>query len=325
MNKPLLSVIMPIYNSEKYLSQAIECVINQSYQNWELLLINDGSTDNSGSICSEYKSKDTRIRLLTQENQGSQIARNYGLKQASGELISFIDSDDLLDKDMFSIMIDNMLRFEADVSACEVGFDVNEYGLSTESCSFSAIVGNNNVIDSVVGGNSNVPRIYGYLWNKIYSKKILENVFFDKQINIGEDGLFNIKLLRNCNKVAYTSKKLYFYRQYGDSLTKTHTRSYTFWNNEVIAYTNVIKNDHYDKLQSYCKQMLVFCYLKKAEAIIREKRDLRELYSDKKELKKLGKVKIYDKNAAALSFTFSHCTIVFIIFKLIYLKSKKYM
>ncbi len=113
MNKPLLSVIMPVYNSEKYLSQAIECVINQSYQNWELLLINDGSTDNSGSICSEYKSKDTRIRLLTQENQGSQVARNYGLMQASGELISFIDSDDLLDNDMFSIMIDNMLRFEA--------------------------------------------------------------------------------------------------------------------------------------------------------------------------------------------------------------------
>jgi hypothetical protein len=71
--------------------------------------------------------------------------------------------------------------------------------------------------------------------------------------------------------------------------------------------------------------MLVFCYLKKAEAIIREKRDLKELYSDKKEFKKIGKVKIYDKNAAVLSFTFSHCTIAFILFKLMYLKAKKYM
>ncbi len=325
MSSQLLSIIMPVYNSEKYIKEAIESIIDQSYKNWELLLINDGSTDKSESICKAYECKDNRIHLYSQKNQGSQIARNEGLKKASGELISFIDSDDILHKDMFQILIDNMNQYNAEISACDVSFDINEFN-SSDAESFSLVIrGNNNVLASVVGGKSNIPRIYGYMWNKIYSRKIIDNFFFNENINIGEDGLFNISLLRNCKSAAYTSRKLYYYRQYGDSLTKTHTRAYSFWAKEVAAYGDILANDTHNELQEYCKQMLVFCYLKKGEAIIREKRMLSELYSDRKELKKLGSIEINDKNAAILYQAYMQCMPVFVSFKYLFLKLKGFM
>ena len=323
MKEGLLSVIMPVYNSEKYLSAAIESVLNQSYTNIELIIVNDGSIDGSEAICQSYADKDSRIHLISHENRGGQVARNEGLKLAKGELIAFVDSDDILYPDMFKIMIDNMNYFNTELSACEVTSDLDQCGTANGRLEVCEIEGNDKVMASVVGGRSDVPRTYGYLWNKIYRKSMLEGSLFDENINIGEDGLFNILLLKKCNSVAYTNRKMYFYRQYGKSLTNTHTRAHSLWEKEVKAYTHVLETEDYDKVQHYCKRMLTFCYLKKAEAIIREKRNLKELYLDKKELKKLGKVNLNNKNATIMYKAYMNCMPVFIAYKWLYLKVHK--
>ena len=115
---PLISIITPVYNVEQYLPQCIESVINQTFQNWELLLIDDGSTDRSGIICDEYALKDERIRVLHKENSGQSDSRNMALLLAKAELIGFVDSDDWLEPDMYAMLYRTLINCQADIAIC---------------------------------------------------------------------------------------------------------------------------------------------------------------------------------------------------------------
>ena len=108
MYSPEVSVIVPVYNVEAYLAQCIDSILAQDYRNFELILVNDGSTDNSGAICERYAAQDRRIRVITQENSGPSTARNTGIKAACGKYIVFVDADDWADADYLSILVDNM-------------------------------------------------------------------------------------------------------------------------------------------------------------------------------------------------------------------------
>ncbi len=325
MKEPMISAIMPVYNSEKYLKQAIESVISQSYTNLELIIINDGSTDNSEAICQEYAGRDGRVKLISQDNSGSQVARNIGLKAASGDIISFVDADDILNPKMYQILVANMNVYDADVSACGICTDEAELENNDLYYTSGVITGEADIMASVIGGKTDINRVHGYLWNKIYKKKFLQSNFFNEDINIGEDGLFNIILLKNARAVAYTNRKLYFYRQSGGSLTKTHMRPYSLWKKEVKAYTDMLESNEYDKVQYYCKQMLIFCYLKKEEAIVREHKDLKEIYSDKLYLQQLEGINLGNRNASMMYWTLIHCIPVFIAYKYLYLHLKHLM
>ena len=120
MNNELLSVIVPVYNVEEYLERCIESIIASSYKNIEIILINDGSTDKSVHICEKLKAKDERIKVFHKENEGVSSARNYGLENVKGEYITFVDSDDYIDKHMYTNLMNIMLKEDADIVYCDL-------------------------------------------------------------------------------------------------------------------------------------------------------------------------------------------------------------
>lgn len=122
----LLSVIVPVYNVEKFINDCIDSILGQSYKNIELILVDDGSTDSSGEICDKYCSVDKRVKVIHQNNKGCSAARNAGIANAKGNLIAFMDADDLIDQDMYEVLIKNLDMTNSDVSACSY---VKEYNL----------------------------------------------------------------------------------------------------------------------------------------------------------------------------------------------------
>ena len=116
--KPLISVVVPVYNVAKYLKKSIESIVNQTYTNLEIILVDDGSKDESGEICEDYSLKDSRIIVIHKPNGGLSDARNAGIKQAKGEYITFVDSDDTIDYDMIEFLYDLILKFHTKMSIC---------------------------------------------------------------------------------------------------------------------------------------------------------------------------------------------------------------
>ena len=133
MNQKLISIVVPVYNVEEYLSRCLDSIINQTYKNIEIICVNDGSTDNSLKILTTYSELDYRIKIISQENQGLSEARNIGIKNSSGEYIGFIDSDDSIDEKYFEVLYNNLIIHDADISCAKtryIGFnDVVKYNI----------------------------------------------------------------------------------------------------------------------------------------------------------------------------------------------------
>ena len=120
MKMEKISIIVPVYNVEKYLKTCLDSIINQTYQNLEIILVDDGSTDNSGEICEEYRKTDSRIILIHKENEGLSMARNFGLDIASGDYISFVDSDDFIARNMMEALYNRLLETQSDMAICSI-------------------------------------------------------------------------------------------------------------------------------------------------------------------------------------------------------------
>ena len=185
----LISVIVPIYNVEKYLNRCIDSIINQTYTNLEIILINDGSTDNSKRICETYCNKDSRVVLINQANSGSSIARNTGLDQANGDIISFIDSDDYIDNSMFEKMLNLLVEHQLDV--VEIAPNVKKKTYIPNS---TFVVENN--IEST---QRIISKTCFSVWRRIYRKEIVENMRFIPKI-IHQDVFFTIDILNKIEK-----------------------------------------------------------------------------------------------------------------------------
>ena len=196
-----ISVIIPIYNVEKYLNECLNSVIKQSYKNLEILLIDDHGKDNSINIAKNFETQDNRIKILSYgENKGVSFARNYGLKNASGDYILFIDSDDFIEGQYIKELISNIKNNDI-----------------IQDNNWIEYYSNNKIIEF---SNKNLtPNI----WNKLYKKDFLlqNNIFFPNNIKMGEDLCFNYHCLVLTNKIKYIDNKFkYFYRQNNNSATK---------------------------------------------------------------------------------------------------------
>ena len=180
MNYPLISVIIPIYKVEAYLSRCLDSILQQSYSNLELLCVNDGSPDGCLEILQDYARKDSRVKVINQKNQGVSAARNNGLREASGDYIAYIDSDDWIHEQYFELMMKYMLEYKADVVFCE--------GMKVYDDEKPEVV----VYQGAQAQKVNIQKIFSLwtlrhcVWARIYRRKILDGHYFASEIRLGE-------------------------------------------------------------------------------------------------------------------------------------------
>lgn len=207
-----ISVIIPVFNNEKYLRKCVDSVLTQTYSNLEIILINDGSTDLSGNICNEYASFDSRIRVIHKQNGGVSSARNCGLEIATGEFVSFVDGDDELEQDMYSFLSEKLNEFDTDIAHC--GYKrVNENGdlVKEVSGTHEVILQNSHdAIECLLKG------VYftGGLWNKLYKCEVLKGLYFCDDLANNEDILFNVQAFNRAKSIVFADETKYKYYEH---------------------------------------------------------------------------------------------------------------
>ncbi len=247
-NNDLISVIIPVYNVEQYLNRCVDSVINQTYKNLEIILVDDGSTDNSGKICDEYALKDNRIMVVHKKNGGAGSARNAGLDIAKGEYIGFVDSDDYIEPDMYEFLYDLLLQNKADVSCCNM-FDYKDG---------SYIPSSNLQMDGFfnleqMDGFFNLEEVLClkgglYVWNKLFLRNSIGNLRFNEKLKFGvEDLYFNFEILKKIKNIIFSKKAKYYYWDNRNSLTrkKQHKRQ----KRQILDLI-----EFYDEAIKYCKE-----------------------------------------------------------------------
>lgn len=257
----MVSIIIPIYNSEKYLRRCIDSVLWQTYLNWELLLVNDGSKDASLKICMEYAAKDSRIKLISKLNGGVSSARNKGIHLAQGEFICFIDSDDYIDKDMIMKLIIAMNESNTDIIICGI-----KRIIKTKEEIFispSKIIHDKKDICLFVADNY-LKWLISSPCGKLYKRSLLPANLFNEEFSLGEDLQFNIEYFERINSMTIIDEPLYCYTTNNSSLTHTYRKKhyetmcsiykYTlgYFNRTVESNSSfMLKNVNY-KLFSFC-------------------------------------------------------------------------
>ena len=218
MNKPLLTVIVPCYNVEKYVDKCISSIVNQSYSHLEILLVNDGSTDNTGKICDQWQERDSRIRVFHKQNEGQSYARKTGIENMTAEYAAFVDADDWIDAGMYSGMMTALLSTNSDIAQCDY-CNVYEDGRS-ENQSDERKNGSVEVIEQKQGVLSILDdkKWKSFMWNKIFKKHLFENIEFPKGRVYEEIPVMHI-LFHHALQSVYIHKVYYFYyNRYGNTV-----------------------------------------------------------------------------------------------------------
>ena len=226
---PKLSIIVPIYNVEKYLSRCIESILNQTFREFELILINDGSTDNFKEICEKYKKIDSRIIVVNKKNGGVSSARNFGIDISRGEYIGFVDPDDFIDSNMYEILFNIINLYQSDIVICDY-YKVSEYNIKKyeeiQLNNKGIIVENINNIDAIERILT-VGEKFIFAWNKIYKRRLFENLRYNEGM-IYEDEFLAHRILYRCNKVSIINSSLYYYVQRKGSIVNSRFSSKKF-------------------------------------------------------------------------------------------------
>lgn len=216
----LISVIVPVYNVEKYLSECLLSLKNQTYKNIEIIMVNDGSTDGSANICREFCDCDNRFSLIEQANQGLGAARNAGIDRAAGKYLCFVDSDDLVHEDYIMIMYQNLIAYGADISMCGyIKFDDEEGGCPKDSGDNSPYIYNRAQLidDLATTGPDNRSEPLVIVCDKLISADFFKHVRFPNKLH--EDEFIAHEYILGGYKIVRTDKALYFYRQRSMSIT----------------------------------------------------------------------------------------------------------
>ena len=220
---PLISVIIPVYKAEQYLPSCLDSVLGQTYQNLEIILVDDGSPDNSGVICDEYAVKDRRVRVIHQKNGGACAAKNAGLNAATGSYIGFVDSDDYIDLNMYRSLFERLQMTDADIVQCRhrnVSQDGSLIGVTPD------------VEDGVLDKEAAIKGLFTgpvqfIACDKLYRRDILGDICFDHRFPICEDMLFNYQLLKKCGRVALMRDAYYTYVQYPFSQSNAYSKKWS--------------------------------------------------------------------------------------------------
>lgn len=220
MQNDIISIIVPIYKVENYLNKCVESLVNQTYKNLEIILVDDGSPDNCPKICDEWALKDSRIKVIHKENGGVSVARNVGLDIAKGNFIGFVDSDDYIHSTMYEKLYNSIKTNQSDMAMCcySMVFDDNSEQKLEES-NLNKVIGINALEYSAVcnyekhENSLHIDAITLSIWRMLYKKDVIGDCRFDTDIGYGEDFLFNTNLLNNNTRISIVNESLYYYYQ----------------------------------------------------------------------------------------------------------------
>lgn len=262
----LISVIVPVYNVEKYLNKCVESIVNQTYKNLEIILVDDGSTDSSGTICDQWAKKDNRIRIIHKENGGLSDARNKGLSVANGDYIGFVDSDDWIDLDFYKTLIINCKRYNADLAACKVIKEFDDHEETFICDCTKELFSPEEAIETLLNGKV----FLAVVWNKLYKRTLFTDVEFPVG-KIHEDEFITYKVLGSAKRLVFNKSTYYYYRQREGSIMST------------ISYNNTDVLEAYYQRCIYIKEHFPNLYCKSKIGLINPS------YYYYKELRKKGK------------------------------------
>lgn len=213
--KDCVSFIVPVYNVEAYLSRCLDSILGQTYQNIEIILVDDGSKDNSGNICDDYSAKDARIKVFHIPNGGVGNARNFALTKVSGDWFTFVDSDDWIEPDYAEILLCNAKENDCAVSGC--GYVYNrEYSIGIDNSNSDILVLNSSD-DCIRNFISPGLSLNGMSTLKLYKYDIFKEIKFDNELKVNEDCLYSYNLFKKCNRACVSSAKLYHWFLRDDS------------------------------------------------------------------------------------------------------------
>lgn len=213
----LISVIVPVYKVEAYLDKCVQSIVDQTYRNLEIILVDDGSPDNCGAMCDAWAEKDSRIKVIHKENGGLSDARNAGMAAATGDYIGFVDSDDWIESQMYERLHEAMVTTDSDIAAC--GIQLVDEGqtlkITTSSGTVCCLTP-----DEAIGGLIQGGGVKAVAWNKLYRRNLLSEELFP----VGkshEDEFFTYRILAKAKKIAYIENELYYYLQRQGSIMQT--------------------------------------------------------------------------------------------------------
>lgn len=284
MEKETISVIVPVYNVADYLEECVISIINQTYKNLEIILVDDGSTDNSSKICDDFSKKETRIKVIHKENGGIGKARNSGVELATGEYLAFIDSDDCIKETFIEELYKLLKETDSDIAGCRFYRNVpntTDYVYPKESEDYNFVTDSEGIMKRLY----NDMGVFCVVWNKLYKKDIIKKHPFT-DIKIAEDAYIMREYMFEAKKIAWTSKALYMYRDRPGSIM-TSKRNFSieeqeqrmFWLEKHIAY---YKANKMDELQALAEKVFLF--------------NIHEVWSDlDKGAKKFYKSKYFEK------------------------------
>lgn len=214
----MVSVIVPVYNCEKYLGKCIDSVLKQTYKSLEVIIINDGSSDSSHEIAERFSKLDKRIKLINQENKGVSATRNKGLENSTGKYVLFVDADDYIEKNMIELLVNASEKYNTQITSCGLFIEENSSdhpGKTWDSIAFNGgetIILNNEELRCVFPEKL-ATTVFHSVFAKLYRLDYIKqnSSFFDPEISLGEDYLFNLPLFRKVDKYAYINNSLYHY------------------------------------------------------------------------------------------------------------------
>ena len=250
---PVISIIVPIYNVELYLTRCLESILKQKFSNFEAILIDDGSSDNCGAICDDYAAKDKRFKVIHQANFGVSHARNKGLAFAKGEYIGFVDPDDYIDANMYEKMYNELINTGSDMVVCDYYKLEGTAAIPTHIFSSDRIFYSKDFMDYVA--NDRVP---SHFWSKLYKRQLFLNIRFPEG-RIFEDLAIFHEIVHRCERIAYTHECLYYYsiNVNGQVNTITTKNSYDYfkaWSDRYVFFERF-----YPENSKYAAEKLISC------------------------------------------------------------------
>lgn len=294
-----ISVIIPVYNVEKYLEKCLLSVLAQTYTNLEILCINDGSKDHSLQICEQFQKKDSRIRIINQENRGLAAVRNVGIQEASCDYLAFVDSDDYIDSDFIEKLYTSLKANDADISVANVQYENtgNTYSLIQDLSTHKVVL---NRLETMKEFLNPTGGLGNYLVNKLYKKEMFDGVYFPES-KLFEDASTMFYILNNVNKAVIEQNTYYHYWIREDSITGTYDPT---MNNFDLLYANKSKAyfvcEHYPELANlvFIQYFNAFRWFTNKSIIHNVKNDekLKEFLSDLIKLKKTYQIKLNVKH-----------------------------